>query len=334
MCCALPSNSRLESTPMQHYTHLSPEERYTIQAERRRSASVYSIARLLNRKPSTIYRELQRNTGLRGYRPKQAQAKADARRVTHLSSLSSFAWSFIKHLLLMQWSPEQISYTLKANGWDGVPSHEWIYQFIYADKQKGGVLYQNLRRQKTYRKRGFSGNDRRGQIKNKVSIHERLLVIEARTRLGDFEGDTIIGGHHKGAVLTLIEQKSLYTLMTALPSKHAKATIDACVAWSKWRSMRSLTTDNGKEFSDHERLSALGTPVYFADPYQSNQRARNENNNGLIRQYLPKGTPLDKVTRAEIARIQDLLNHRPRKTLGWLTPAQVFAGISSVALQI
>ena len=256
MCCALPSNSRLESTPMQHYTHLSPEERYTIQAERRRSASVYSIARLLNRKPSTIYRELQRNTGLRGYRPKQAQAKADARRVTHLSSLSSFAWSFIKHLLLMQWSPEQISYALKANGWDGVPSHEWIYQFIYADKQKGGVLYQNLRRQKTYRNRGFSGNDRRGQIKNNVSIHERLLVIVARTRLGDF------------------------------------------------------------------------------DPYHSNQRARNENNNGLIRQYLPKGIPLDKVTRAEIARIQDLLNHRPRKTLGWLTPAQVFAGISSVALQI
>lgn len=128
MCCALPSNSRLESTPMHHYTHLSPEERYTIQAERRRSASVYSIARLLNRKPSTIYRELQRNTGLRGYGPKQAQAKADARRVIHLSSLSAFA--FIKYLLLMQWSPEQISCTFKANGWDGVPSHEWIYQFV------------------------------------------------------------------------------------------------------------------------------------------------------------------------------------------------------------
>lgn len=318
---------------MTRYAHLSPDERYTIAAERKIGTPLREIARLLNRHTSSLYRELKRNTGQRGYRPMQASLKAKARRPPHRSAMTDFALSFIRHLVECKWSPEQISGTLRSRGWEGVPSHEWIYQYIYADKQTGGELHCHLRSQKTYRKRGFAGKDRRGMIKDRVSIHVRPQLIDQRERLGDFEGDTIIGARHQGAVLTLVDRKSLYTLMTALPNKQAKLTMDACVAWTRCTTIHSITFDNGKEFAEHCRLGVRGTDAYFADPYHSNQRARNENTNGLIRQYLPKGMRLDTLTAAEIVPIQHALNHRPRKTLGWLTPAQVFAGFRGVALQ-
>lgn len=318
---------------MTRYAHLSPDERYTIAAERKRGTPLREIARLLGRHTSSLYRELSRNTGQRGYRPKQASFKAKARRPQRRSRMTDFALAFIRHLVEHKWSPEQISGALRSRGWEGVPCHEWIYQYIYADKHKGGQLYRQLRSQKTYRKRGFASRDRRGMIKDRVSIHVRPQLIEQRDRLGDFEGDTIIGGHHQGAVLTLVDRKSLYTLMTALPNKQSKLTMDACVRWARCAAIQSITFDNGKEFAEHSRLSARGTDTYFADPYRSNQRARNENTNGLIRQYLPKGMRLDMLTEAEIVPIQHALNNRPRKTLGWLTPAQVFAGVYGVALQ-
>ena len=319
---------------MAHYTHLSPEERYTIQAELQRKTSKREIARMLGRSASTITRELQRNTGQRGYRPAQAQRLATDRRFIVKTKITDFAIAFIEHLISQKWSPEQIAGALRVRGWQGVPSYEWIYQYLYADKAKGGTLHRHLRSQKTYRKRGFASNDRRGMIKDRVSIHARPAHIDERTQLGDFEGDTIIGAHHKGAVLTLVDRKSLYTLMSALPSKHAKATMDACIKWSRHASIESITFDNGKEFAEHKRLVECGRATYFADPYRSNQRARNENTNGLIRQYLPKGTSFEHLTVLNIEPIQNALNHRPRKTLGWLTPAQVFAGYSSVAFQI
>jgi transposase, IS30 family len=318
---------------MARYTHLSPDERYTIQAEHKRKTPLREIARCLGRHPSSISRELQRNTGQRGYRPRQAQIKANERRHLHPSQITAFAFAFIEYLLQQKWSPEQISGALRANGWIGVPCHEWIYQHIYADKAQGGTLHTHLRSQKTYRKRGFAANDRRGVLKDRVSIHARPEHINRRERLGDFEGDTIIGAGHKGAVLTLVDRKSLYTLMTALPNKQAQLTMDACVSWAKQVSISSITFDNGKEFSAHVRLKAMGVDAYFADPYRSNQRARNENTNGLIRQYLPKGIALDKLLDADIELIQRALNHRPRKSLNWLTPAQVFAGTHGVALR-
>ena len=325
MCCALPSNSRLESTPMQHYTHLSPEERYTIQAERRRSASVYSIARLLNRKPSTIYRELQRNTGLRGYRPKQAQAKADARRATHLSSLSSFAWSFIKHLLLMQWSPEQISYALKANGWDGVPSHEWIYQYVADDKRNKGKLYKHLRQgRKRYRK----GKRTKGPaIKNAVSIDERPAIIDTRERFGDWEIDTVLGKHGTGAIVTILERKSRLYLAMKVDSKSAedvtRATIALLMPYKEH--VHTITADNGREFANHEEIAkVLDAKVYFAHPYSSWERGANENANGLLRQYVPKGTDLRLVSNELVALALSRINYRPKKCLGFKQPAKVF----------
>jgi len=319
---------------MTYYTQLSMEERYTIYAELKIGSSINEIARKLARNPSTISREVTRNQGLRGYRPKQAHNLSQARRYQQQSSLTAFAYAFIAHLLSLKWSPAQISGALRARGWLDVPSHEWIYQFIYHDKANGGCLYQHLRCQKAYRKRGFANQDRRGQIANKRSIHLRDSLIEQRLRLGDFEGDTIIGKHHKGAILTLVDRKSLYTHIKLLGiTRGAEMTMNACIELLTASHAHSVTFDNGKEFAQHQRLDKHCIDAYFADPYHSNQRARNENTNGLIRQYLPKSSRFDKVTEQDIAFIAYSLNHRPRKTLNWFTPNEVMGGFYTVALR-
>lgn len=333
------SNFRLKDADMKHYHHLTQESRYLIAAEKRTGKSHMQIASEIGCSRQTIWREMRRNTGLRGYRPKQAQHQASERRSQagiHRVSITDFGLAFIAHKLCgdEKWSPEQIQGSLTALGWTNVPSHEWIYQHIYRDKQSGGDLHTHLRGQKTYRKRSLMGNDRRGQMPNRVSIHLRPLVIEARSRLGDIEGDTIIGRHHKGAVLTLLERKSLYVWLRPLVKRTAINTAHACINALDGVSPDSITFDNGKEFAQHEAISkGTGADIYFADPYCSNQRARNENTNGLIRQYFPKSMRLDQLDPNDVQRVQNALNARPRKTLGWKTPAQVLSEFNGVALQ-
>lgn len=195
---------------MNQYTQLSQEERYEIYIALKSKTSLSEIARQLNRSKSTISREVKRNRGQRGYRAKQAHELSQQRCYRKTSTLCEFAYAYISHLILQNWSPEQIHGALTERGWVDVLSHEWIYQYVYQDKRNGGTLYTSLRHQKAYRKRGFKNNDRRGQMPNRRIIHERDIVIQQRQRIGDFEGDTIIGQHHKGAVLTLVEHKSLY----------------------------------------------------------------------------------------------------------------------------
>ena len=317
---------------MTNYTHLSQDERYDIYLDLNSGLSKTEIARKHNRHRSTLYRELSRNKGLRGYRPKQAHEMSRQRRYQTSSTLTSFALDYIRHLLCEKWSPEQIGGALMARGWLDVPSYEWIYQFIYKDKKQGGDLYTHLRQQKTYRKRGYKNNDRRGSIRNRRSIHERDELINQRKRLGDFEGDTIIGKGHKGAVVTLVDRKSLYLMMSPLAFRTSAATIEQCKVHLKYNHAYSVTFDNGKEFASHRELDAMGIEVYFADPYHSNQRARNENTNGLIRQYLPKSMALDQVSLEQTDVIAAALNNRPRKSLNWLTPAEVMASFYTVAL--
>jgi IS30 family transposase len=326
------SNFRLKDVPMKHYHHLTQESRYLIAAEKRIGKSHQEIAAELGCSRQTIWREMQRNTGKRGYRPKQAHHQAKVRRSqasVERASITGFGLAFIAHKLSgdEKWSPEQIHGGLITQGWTDVPSHEWIYQHIYLDKQAGGDLHTHLRCQKTYRKRSLMGNDRRGQIPNRLSIHLRPQVVEARSRLGDIEGDTIIGRHHKGAVLTLLERKSLYVWLRPLVRRSATNTAQACIEALDGVKPYSITFDNGKEFAQHVLISsATGADIYFADPYCSNQRARNENGNGLARQYFPKYMCLDQLDAHYVARVQTGLNARPRKTLGWKTPAQVLSG--------
>jgi IS30 family transposase len=317
---------------MAHYKHLSEEERYTISAEHKRSTSLREIARQLGRSVSSISREIKRNTGGRGYRPKQANALARERRHVQSQYFRAFGIAFVAYLLSEKWSPEQIHGALTARGWLDVPSHEWIYQHVYADKAAGGQLHKHLRAQKPYKKRSGT-NERRGSITCRTSIHERPPEIETRERLGDFEGDTVVGEKHKGALVTLVDRKSLFTLMKMLPSKHTANVVQACVDLLKPVGALSVTFDNGKEFAAHMRLREVGIDTFFADPYCSVQRARNENTNGLIRQYLPKGCPFVGVSDDFVAKVQDALNHRPRKTLNWLTPTQVLSGKFNVALR-
>lgn len=188
---------------MSHYSHLTLEERYQIYGFLKTDISISEIARILNRSRSTIYREIRRNKGDRGYRPKQAHRFLIERKAQNQARLTDFFWSYVEYLLCQYYSPEQIHGRLKLLGFDDVGSIESIYLYIYRNKQHYGGLHKFLRAQKTYRKRSLMGNDRRGQIKNKRDILERPVIADQRGRIGDYEGDTVIGKAHRGALLTL-----------------------------------------------------------------------------------------------------------------------------------
>lgn len=311
---------------MRNYTQLTSDQRYQLNALKSAGVTQTEMAGIIGVNKATVCREFHRNTGQRGYRPKQAQVLTLQRRQgKSLARISPAVWQEIERLIRKGWSPEQISARSKV-AQDIEVSHEWIYQYIYVDKANGGTLCTHLRCQKQRGKR-YGSYDKRGVIPDKVGITERPEVVEARERCGDREGDTIIGKHHKGAALTLVDRKSLFTLMAALPSKHAEITADCAIDLLKSKRLPShtITLDNGKEFTQHKKMAEeIGTDIYFAEPYSSWQRGVNENTNGLIRQYLPKSRDLTMVTDDESRAIMHRLNHRPRKTPGYKTPYEVF----------
>lgn len=280
------------------------------------------IAEVLGRDKSCICRELRRNRGKHGYRPRQGHMKAmERRRAKVRPRFSSFLWPFVEDLLQKDWSPEQISGRLKREHGRTI-SHETIYQYVYEDKKTGGDLHTHLRCQKKRRKRYGSGVNRRGMLPNRTSIDERPSIVDERKRIGDWEGDTVIGRRHKGALVSMVERSSLFTLIKQVTHKTALAVTEAVTSCLKPHSDKALTltVDNGKEFAGHESIAnILAATVYFAHPYASWERGINENMNTL-RQYFPKKRELTDVCQEEIKAVQDLLNHRPRKTLGYKTP--------------
>ena len=317
------------------YKQLTQEERYQIHAYLKAGFNQTEIAMVLKRHKSTISREITRNTGLRGYRPKQAQCLTEERRCFKVRPrISHLVWNDVRRLLREDWSPEQISLWLGAEKGISI-SHEWIYQYILQDKQVGGMLYRHLRCQKQRRKR-YGSYNRRGQLIDRVSIDERPAVVDERSRMGDWELDTIIGKNHKHAIVSLTERKSRFTLIQKVKRKTAQcvteAIIDLLAPFSE--QVHTLTADNGKEFADHKTIAnKLNAKFYFAHPYASWERGLNENTNGLIRQYFPKKRDFKTITQKEINRAMNKLNNRPRKCLGIKTPNQVFLGINpSVAL--
>ena len=310
-----------------NYTHLTREERYQIYALKKAGHPQNEIAIVLKRSAATISRELSRNTGGRGYRPKQAHRLAMERRAMNARTIDDETWEFAQARLHEDWSPEQISNHAAI-------SIETVYQRVYADKRAGGLLWQHLRCQKQRRKR-YGKHDRRGIIPNRQSIEARPPIVDERSRIGDWEADTIIGKNHKQAIVSLVERKSGYTLIRKVERKTARAVRMAAVSLLKPHrdKVHTLTSDNGKEFSEHEQIAkALDADFYFAHPYASWERGTNENTNGLIRQYFPKNRDFTTITQQEINRAMKRLNNRPRKRLGFLTPAQVFFK-SGVALQ-
>ena len=243
-------------------------------------------------------------------------------------------WAFIERLICKEWSPEQISGWMK-NNMDISVSHEWIYQYILKDKFTGGTLYNHLRCKKKRKKR-YGSIDRRGNLKDRISIDERPAIVDDRSRVGDWEADTIIGKAHKQAIVSMTERKSGLALIYKVDRRTKGNTESAMqrLLSSISDQVHTITSDNGKEFANHEKIAkGLKCDFYFAHPYSSWERGTNENTNGLIRQYFPKKRDFRTITNMELIHAMKRLNNRPRKRLGYKTPNEVFFGdISTVAL--
>ena len=317
---------------MRNYTQLTSEQRYQISGLKKAGWKQSNIAVEVGVNKSTISRELKRNKGERGWRPKQAQRLRDERRQGCINGkqFSSNDWAEVERLIRQDLSPEQVAARLELEGGLQI-SHEAIYQHVYADKRKGGELCQHLRSQTPRCKRDASGQERRGMIKTRVSIDERPDIVAQKSRIGDWEGDTVIGKNHKGGLVTLAERTSRYVLAGHIRSKHAEGVtaVTTRLLGPHKDKCHTITFDNGKEFAEHETIAAeLKADIYFAHPYHSWERGLNENSNGLLRQYFPKGAELIDVTEERVQWAVDRLNHRPRKVLGFRTPYEVFFGVS------
>ena len=314
------------------YTQLTREQRYQIKALLDIGHSQTEVAQQLQVDKATISREVRRNRGQRGYRPKQAHEMAlRRRREKAQTKIRVETWALVEEKIREDWSPEQISGRFKKEGI--AISHEHIYQYLYADKRAGGTLWTHLRCQKKRRKR-YGQRDRRGKIPNRKSIEERPSIVQQRTRFGDWEVDLVLGKDQQGAIVTLTERKSRFTLLRGISSKQANLVAQSVIALLKWVApLESITADNGKEFAAHlEIAQALSVDFFFAHPYASWERGTNENTNGLIRQYLPKNRSLKNLSFQEEIRIMDRINLRPRKCLDFRSPFEVFFGHQPVAL--
>ena len=305
------------------YTHLSQDERYQIQHLHRGSFSARAIGAQLGRAAPTISRELRRNPGgAAKYHAPTAQRQSTKRR--HAASaqarIGPEQWAAVEaRLIADQWSPVQIASEASI-------SHERIYQHIAADRQRGGDLWRHLRCRKQRRRRHRCGTPRQRQRFRGRRIAERPAIVETRKRMGDWEGDTIVG---KGLarVVTLVDRKTGLLRMRLVPNGEADTVMRAIVHALHCLQARvhTLTWDNGSEFAQHALVDiVLAAKSYFAEPYSSWQRGTNENTNGLIRQYLPKGCDLSAYSDADIQAIEDKLNQRPRKRLDFRTPQHVF----------
>ena len=317
---------------MRTYRQLTQEQRYQIYALQKTGHGPSEIAEVIGVHKSTVSREWKRNRGGRGYRPQQAHRLALERRQKAVRRITVETWAVVERLLRQDWSPEQISGRLKKEQKIGI-SHEWIYQYVLADKRAGGNLYRHLRCQKKRRKR-YGKYDRRGKLPNCRSIDERPKLVNRRKRLGDWEVDTILGKRHKPAMVTLTERKSRLTFLGKVPQRTACAVRKQLLRLllPVADQAHTLTSDHGKEFADHQRIAqALQLDFYFAHPYAAWERGTNENTNGLLRQYFPKKLDFQAVSNQAIEQAMCRLNFRPRKALRFKTPFEVFHK-TSVAL--
>ena len=334
------------------YCHLTYEERCQIEALKKSGLSVVLIAEQPGRHRATIYREINRNSGKRGYRHKQAQEKTKTRRRAALSVPWRFTpvrWTEVVKELEDGLSPEQISGRFQLEG--RPVGRQQIYNFVHADRRAGGDLWTKLRRRgKKPNKKGKSHAGRGlislgewtfralstpqspdpRHIPGRVDISERPAIVEEKVRVGDWEVDTIVGKGHSGAVVSLADRATKYTLLGRVDKKTKEEVCSTSIRLpgSDEIPVHTITADNGKEFADHSRVAkALEVQFFFAKPYHSWQRGLNEHTNGLVREYFPKGTDFRKVSDEEAQKVQDRLNVRPRKVLRYRTPTEAMFGL-------
>jgi IS30 family transposase len=314
-------------------SHLTEQQRYTIESLLSLNKSNPFIATHLGVDKTVIYREIKRNCDQRSFKycASLAQKKYDNRmrgKPKHISFSLAIENSIKALLTKDQFSPEQIYGYLNRTGQPCV-SIERIYQFIWCDKKRKGSLHKHLRHKgRKYRKRGAL-KDSRGLLKNRVNISKRPSEVERNDTFGHLECDLIVGENHKGAVLTMNDRTSGMLWMRKVLSK------DAGVVTLAMRSIleeikpyiKSITSDNGKEFAQHQKISEDYCDFYFADPYSPWQRGANENLNGLVRQYIPKSSDIQALSDQYIQSIQEKINNRPRKRLNYQTPIFVMENL-------
>jgi len=323
---------------MQGMVYITASERDKIAVWKAAGVGVREMARRLGRNHSVVSRELKRNKTNGYYVAIAAQAKAKKRK--HWAGLrpplkDDQLYAQIMRQLRQGWSPEIIAGRLKRkNGGKPVICHETIYRFIYEKANKSLKLWQYLARGRAKRRQWYGRKTRQEKIPNRVSIHDRPKEIETRKVFGHWEGDSVIGRGHKQAIHTEVERLSRYFQAKLLKSFDSEATVEAqrtIFAQLPPSARKSATLDNGLEFVKHEQLTqTLGMRVFFADPYCSCQRGTNENINGLLRRYLPKGTSFKQLTQEELDDIVWEINHRPKKCLNWATPQEVFTNYVTV----
>jgi len=317
---------------MNQYQQLSQQERYTITALMKSHFSKAYVAKILGRNRSTISRELKRNKTSfgQGYCAEKAQSYATARRkrTRRGPNFSADQWNLVILLLSNDFSPEQISNTLKRHNIFDI-SHETIYKYLLHDKKKGGTLYKHLRIVPKRRRKRYNSYDSRGRLAGKRHISTRPATIERRTRIGHWEGDTVVGKDKRHCIVTLVERRTGFVIIKKISSRTVDQVNSAILEAIKEHEskFKTITFDNGTEFHGYKFLEENHNVIcYFATPYHSWERGTNENTNGLIRQYLRKGSCMKDVTQADCDCIAYRLNTRPRKRHGYKTPEELYYG--------
>ncbi len=317
---------------MKHYHHLRQEERFFIWQALRDGKTQKQIAEALGRHPSTLCRELKRNTYAQCHFytyhwamqiVKHRQHRANRQKYRKLTAELA---RLITQLIRQYLSPEQVSGYLKQHHALSL-SHETIYRFIYRDAIRKAELKPYLRQGCRQRRKRYGSGARASCIPNRISITERPHEVEKKTRLGDWECDTVIGKDRKSVLVTVVDRASLYTVCSRVLSRSAHVVSHAIIRLLRpfQERVKTLTFDNGAEFVQHERIAcALEAATYFAHPYSSWERGINENTNGLLRQFFPKQTDFRKVSWQQVKEAVAFLNNRPRKTRNYLTPNQMF----------
>ncbi|MCK5783676.1 MAG: IS30 family transposase [Desulfobacterales bacterium] len=317
------------------HSQLTLAQRYIIFAYLQAGISKRQMAIFLNVHHSTIFREIARNSTNGKYDPEAAEKQSQVRRkqAKKRRKISPHIWELVEKLLRLDFSPEQIAGVLNISG-NKLISHETIYQYVLADKANAGTLWKHLRWSHKKKRKRYGTHDRRGVIPDRVSIDERPAIVDKKERVGDWEIDTAIGKKHQGAIIVAVDRKTKLTILGHSPYKRAELVSREIIRMLKpfKTDVLTITVDNGKEFAQHKTIAKqLEADVYFAHPYSAWERGLNENTVGLVRQYFPKNMSLRNVDPEKLQAAQNRLNIRPRKTLGFLSPIQVF--LNAVAFE-
>lgn len=327
------------------YHHFTEHERYVISHMHLAGFSQAAIGRQLGRHRATIGRELKRNRSPwgQGYFYDTATRLARQRRDCanrRFKLDQGDLGACVRHGLRQRWSPQQIAERLKQDHRRDLTmriTHETIYRWVYRRSAMGEPWHEQLRRRRPKRRRRCTRREHHGKIPGRIGIEHRPPVVDRRSRFGDWEADTMQGAKGKGALATHVERKSRYLLTRKLTDQRAetfsRATVNAFRAIpAKLR--KTMTADNGKEFARFKTIQRrLNLNVYFANPYAAWERGANENTNGLLRDFFPKGTDFTRVSHAQVARVQRMMNNRPRKCLNYRIPAEVLSTLPGVALR-